>query len=198
MAQSLRSWLKSEPVPHTLKCELEDGEEKTVRMGTARSRLRDAESACKGAVRVEALDADGATLRVWESPEAEDSHTAQVIATPIAHGAADQNLVMLTTMARLLQEAGDAGAARHAEAYQQVFAQYATLMQTVSDRLQQFEGLWQQMLLQRQEEVEEAAEQVNAQAAEVAATAANPTTSPNEQMVNTLLQGALMKMASTS
>lgn len=195
MAQSLRNWLKSEPVPHSLKCEYEDDDDKIVRMGAARSRFRDAESACKGATRVEALDADGATLRVWESPESEDARTAEVIARPLAP-AGDQNLVMLTTMARLLQEAGDAGAARHAEAYQQVFAQYAALMQTVSDRLQQFESLWQQMLVQRQEEVEEAAEQVNEQAAAIQAV--KPPESPNEQMVNTLLQGALMKMASSS
>jgi len=193
MAQSFRAWLKTEPVPHTLLCSYEDAEDKKVKMGSTRSRLRDAESACKNAVRVEALDADGSTLRVWDNPEApESSHDAEVIATPLPT-AADQNMAMVTTIAKLLLEAGNAGAARHAEAYNQVFERYDALMTTISDRLQQFETIYQQMLLAKQEEIAEAAEEVNAAQEQIAAS--KPETSPNEAMVNTLLQGALMKMS---
>jgi hypothetical protein len=188
---SLRSFLKQEPVPALLVCEYadEDLEPKKVRLGESRSRYRDAELSCKGAVRVEALDADGNTLRVWETEDAPQQEASAVVtksaAAPTASGP-DSQLHMLTTIARLLVEASDASATRHAEAYQLAYQQQALMVEVITTRLAQLETAWQQSLMVRAEEIDEAAEEAEA-AREQQAPA-----DPNAQMITTLLQGAVM------
>jgi hypothetical protein len=176
---SLRTFLKQTPVPALLVCGYAEDEDKRVKLGESRSKFRDAELSCKGAIRVEALDADGNTLRVWESDEAPAEQAAAVVkhTTP-----ANEQLNMLTAIARLLTEASDAAATRHAEAYRLAYEQQALLVNVMSTRLVQLENAWQQSLMVRAEELEE----------DAAAQPEPPATDPNTQMITTLLQGAVM------
>jgi hypothetical protein len=174
---SLRSFLKQTPVPVLLVCGYAEDEDKRVKLGESRSKFRDAELSCKGAIRCEALDADGNTLRVWESDEAPQEQAAAVV----KHTGAQPNeqLNMLTAIARLLTEASDAAATRHAEAYRLAYEQQALLVNVMSTRLVQLENAWQQSLMVRAEE-------------DAAAQPETPPTDPNTQMITTLLQGAVM------
>lgn len=177
---SLRSFLKQTPVPVLLVCGYAEDEDKRVKLGESRSKFRDAELSCKGAIRVEALDADGNTLRVWESDEAPAEQAAAVV----KHAGAQPNeqLNMLTAIARLLTEASDAAATRHAEAYRLAYEQQALLVNVMSTRLVQLENAWQQSLMVRAEELED----------DAASQPETPPTDPNTQMITTLLQGAVM------
>lgn len=185
---SLKSFLKAEPVPAVLKVETEEGDERRVKMGTSRSRIRDAELACKGAVRVEALDAEGDTLRVWESEEHATHEAGQAVkaAAPPAAGMTGQE-AMMTTIARLLVEAGDSAASRQVDVMQLAFSQQAALMGMMSERLAQLERVWQETLMHRAEELDEEAE-----ALANTPPPAGEAPSQSEQLVTTLLQGAVM------
>jgi hypothetical protein len=184
---SLRAFLKLQPQPTLLACEYadDDREPRKIRVGEARTKFRDAERACAGAVRVEALDDEGALLRIWEADDAPQQEAAQAVkAHAAAAPTANNTEQMLTTIARLLVEAADSAATRQTEVLGIAFQQQAALTELMSNRLAQLEGVWQQSLMQRAEDL-----------AEDEANAPEPSSGsdPNAQMITTLLQGAVMQ-----
>lgn len=161
----IRAWLQRAPQPATLRVYDAEGDSRPVRVGTGPQRWRDALSACQGAPRVDALDREGATLRTW---------TAEDDARPApAQGAGGAELVLI---ARLLAEAGDKGASRHARAYELAFDKQAELLNIIVGRLDSMEKLVAKLLVE---------------------TASPPpppppAQDPTDQMAMTLLQGAMM------
>jgi hypothetical protein len=72
---TLRSWLRRNPQPHSLRVVLEDGEERNIRLSDdSRNRWKAAEEAVQvlAAVSVQCIAADGAVLRVQQLREDED------------------------------------------------------------------------------------------------------------------------------
>jgi hypothetical protein len=136
---TLRAWLCRQPHPSSLLCALSDGGERKVRIGVSRSRWRDAEEACAGAVRVEALDEHGEVLRVIDLGEPESSSTSS---SPSSSEGA-----MLERFATLLAEASDKAAARHEAAYRLGFEHLSALVQVLSQRLTALEAAWQKALM---------------------------------------------------
>jgi len=139
---SLKSWLKKSPVPAKLRIRTDDGvRELAVETDGAR-RFANTEAAALAMNpngMVEALDATGIVLRVIEvraeEPEAEsDGLVAQLMkdgeGSPVMMPA---SVVML--FAKLLAEASDQGASRHAGAYEMAFSKQNELLQLVVARL---------------------------------------------------------------
>lgn len=147
----LRGWLSRHPHPSSLRVERVDGDERTVRVGVTRSKWRDAESAIGDAVRVEALDSDGATLRVWESDAASDER-AKRSPTP-----ATREEVMLARFAELLNDACDKAVMRHTEFVNVAFTQLGSLVQLYAQRNAMLEKAWHKLLVDSAEAQAEAA-----------------------------------------
>lgn len=145
---NLRAWLARQPHPTTIRAEKLDGDEKTVRIGVARSKFRDAEAALKDCVRCEALDESGATLRVWEAENAEE------LSRKVLSGAPDPDgpRAMLIEFARLLATGADQAAARHEALVKVAFEQHAALVAVLSNRLAALEKAWHQLLMSQQPE----------------------------------------------
>lgn len=139
----LRAWLRQHPQPARVRA-IVDGDERIVRIGSSRSKWRDAEDALRSAESAEALDADGAILRVWT---AEDQDPA---APPTA--AAPGRERELAMMARIIADASDRAALRHAEAYRLAYEQQCLLVQLLAERLAALERAWQRILMERGEE----------------------------------------------
>lgn len=125
---TLRQWLKIQPIPHKVRYERSDGSERTYKLNDSRSRMRDAENVLRGAVVCEALNADDETLRMWEcEPEGRIPDAV--------NGGVTNPMQMVTEISKLILEAGDRGAQRHAEAYQVAFEHQSRLLETVVNRL---------------------------------------------------------------
>jgi hypothetical protein len=150
-----------------------DGETQCVRFGTGRGRLDDAAGACRGAVRVDALDRENAVLRSWEPP-------APVVAGATPPGGLDSGA--LVQVARLLNEAGDKAAQRHARAYEMAFEKQAELLGIIVRRLDASERLVAQLLIETVRGDQHAAEPAAPDA--------------TDAMAMQLLQGAIMSAAS--
>jgi hypothetical protein len=88
--------------------------------------------------RVEALDGNGVVLRATQLGDDDDDEAAE---TPKVE-------TELTTLARLLAEAHDAGARRHAEAYALAFRENTQLVQILASRLSGLENAWQKAMQQ--------------------------------------------------
>jgi phage/plasmid-associated DNA primase len=176
---SLRNFLKQTPVPHLLVAEYDDDGEKRVKLNDSRTRIRDAELALKGALRIEARDEEDNVLRVWEAEDATEREATATI-TSLSTNAADA-MAMVTQVARLISESNDAAVQRHAEAFAMAYQAQTTMMTIMSERLAQLERVWQQTLMER-------AAELDAQPAPDAP--AGP--SPTEQMVQGLLMQAAM------
>lgn len=192
---SLRSFIKQAPAPFLLVCSYadEDADAKRVKLGETRSKYRDAELACKRAVRVEALDADGNTLRVWEADDAQLQEAEAVVtkaaSTPAMPAAQlNENVAMITQIARLLVEAGDAASNRQAEMFQSVINQQGQLMSLVFERLTQLEVAHQENLMARAEELEEQA------AAEPDAAPTDPNAAMVAQLMPAIVGGMMNNM----
>lgn len=139
----LRRWLQKSPHPERVRAELADGEEKTVVIGDSRSKWRDAEAALSGAVSAEALDKSGATLRVWESEDADEQRATKQTAR-----SKEENLVVL--IAQLLEQAADRAVSRHAEIVHMAFDQQAQLCNAISARNAALEKAWHQLVMSQQ------------------------------------------------
>ena len=74
MVNSLSRWLKKTPQPKSVRYTTEDGEERTLAIGSNQRKWKEAESALvdSGAVRVECLAEDGTVLRIETLREVED------------------------------------------------------------------------------------------------------------------------------
>lgn len=128
MAQNntLRSWIKQQPVPHRIHAEYDDGSERVFKLNDSRSRIRDAENMLKGAIMAEALDSDEEVIRVWHAEP-----NAKVVAT------VDNPLVMVSKVASLLVDAADRAAERHSDAYRLAFEAQNALLTRVLDMMTQ-------------------------------------------------------------
>jgi len=89
--------------------------------------------------KVEALDATGVCLRAMQLDRDDDDAAA---------AAAPKAETELTVLARLIGEAHDAGARRHAEAYALAFAENTKLVQILAARLGGLETAWQKAMQQ--------------------------------------------------
>ncbi len=144
MVSNVRSWLRRLPRPHALKA---DGQE--IAVGEGRSKWRDAENTIAelGAQKLEAFNAEGALLRICMlepdgvPEEKEDPFKDVKLQSREAE------------IAKLVLEATDRGALRHAEAYTIAFDKMASLVQFAMERASGLEVAWQTMLNQRAAEV---------------------------------------------
>ena len=136
MATALRRWLQKHPHPTTVRGLDPEGEERTVKLGVARSKWADAEDALADCYRLEALDESGNVLRVCDVEGAAPPRPAT---TP--QGA------QLVELGRLLSEAADSSAARHSDAYRLAYEQQRLLVEVLSSRLQALEKAWHGLLM---------------------------------------------------
>lgn len=141
----IRDWLKIAPPPVRVVAQYGNGDERTVKIGSARSRWRDAESALDGAVRCEAIDRDDQVLRVWQAEPA-----ARV--EPTVHASAGNPMAMIAEIARLLVDAADRSAERHAEAYRLAYEQQGQVVSLVLSRLQSLETAWHEVVLSQRDD----------------------------------------------
>jgi hypothetical protein len=133
-ASPLRRWLRREPHPVRLRCDGRD-----VAVGTGNNKWRDTEDSvvALSPSKVEALDANGVLLRVYRLDGDEDEDKGAEEEKPKTE---------LEAMARMLLEAHDAGAQRHAEAYALAFTKMVELVQILSTRLGGLETAWQRAM----------------------------------------------------
>lgn len=164
MSVKLRRWLQKTPHPVTVRAEMADGQEKTVRIGDTSSRWRDAEAALSTAIRCEAFDSTDATLRVWET---DDSSLLE--RSVVAVERAPQGKSELQEFARILSDSCDRAALRSEGAYRLAFEQQCLLVNVLSSRLQTLEKAWHQLLMSQEAE--------------------KPNDDPNAAMVSALLAG---------
>lgn len=132
----MQRWLKRHPQPTSLRVVFDSGEASTVAIGAGKAKWRDAVSAMEGANRVEALNAQGAILRVW-SAATDNTSDEQPAAQHVPPGAGD-----IVRIAELLVRAADSAAARHAGAYQLAYEQHTRLIELLADRLQHLENAY--------------------------------------------------------
>jgi hypothetical protein len=154
MASTLRRWLQKAPRPDIIVGLDPDGEERKVKIGVLRSKWSDAENALAGCSHADALDHLGNVLRSCELDGAPPASEA-------APGAARGELVEL---ARLLNEAHDAGATRHGDAYRLAYEQQCKLVEILTTRNQALEKAWHQLMMaqERPDEVDPNAGMVQA------------------------------------
>lgn len=184
--QPLRPWLKQAPQPYKLIADFEDGTTKTIKVGEARSKYRDAELSLKGAIRIEAMDREGDVLRVWEAHDAVEREAAATARR------GDDSMAMVTRVAQLLVEAGDHAAERHAQAYQLAYQQQMLLVSTVTERLASLERVWHEQLMNRADDIAEQENELAEAIDAAAATGNGKADDPNTGLVMGLLQGVLM------
>jgi len=161
----LRAWLHRNPQPITVRFERADGEERTLRIGVARSKWRDAESALAHAVKCEAFAEDGALLRVWEAENVEET---QAGASGKKGVAAEPSFV---EYARIYNAGCDAAVQRYEAIVGRAFDQQGVLVATLSGRLAALEKAWHELLMSQQPPETDA--------------------DPNQNMVTALLGAAL-------
>lgn len=149
----LQRWLQRNPQPKQLRCTDGDDEERLVKIGVLRTKWRDATRAAEGFARVEALDGDGAVLRVWEDPELADGEAAA--APPKGVSSEDARLMQF---AKLLNDVADKSAARHADAYKMAFDLIAELARGQIERAQALERAWQKLVSAAAQDVPDGAQ----------------------------------------
>lgn len=154
MPTPLRHFLSRAPRPSKVVAIDGDGEPTTIAIGTGRARYADAERAVpSGTVRLEARDAHGAVLRAMDLPDqggADDAGDAP--RAPRSSGA----IVAQTTpleLARIILDATDRGAERHAAAYEASMGHLVALVHEVQSqhaatlrRLDSMEAAWSKLM----------------------------------------------------
>jgi len=146
---SLRAWLRRFPKPTTVKVELPDDEEKIVSIGMAKSWARDAELTIGPALKCEALDDEGRSLRVWEC----DSY--ETIIEDQKKPSHDPLSTSVERIAEIITTACDRAVQRHGEMVAKGFEHMAALVQVLGNRNAALEKAWQQLLFsQQQQQVE--------------------------------------------
>lgn len=145
MGVHLHSWLRRIPVPDKLRL---DGKH-LFKVGDGPKRWREAldyiESVSPS--RIECLNADGDVTRTTaievEKPADDESDAKPAKGRDVE-------------LARIIMEAGDRGAARHAEAYAMSFGKMTELVQILADRMTGLENAWQDTLERRADELNKA------------------------------------------
>lgn len=137
---NVRSWLRRPPHPAKLMAD-----DREIAIGEGRNKWRDAENAVLdlGATKLEAINAEGALLRVClleqegAEPDKEDPFADVKLQSREAE------------IAKLILEATDRGAQRHAEAYTVAFEKMASIVQFAMERASSLEVAWQHALNDR-------------------------------------------------
>ena len=161
---SLRAWIRRAPKPTTVRV---DGSQlvPVPTSGQWASQLEETLTALAPS-KLEALDDSGRVVRAVVLEE--DTDAAPGRAPAPASGSE------LAVVARLLAEAHDAGARRHADAYSLAFSENTKLVQLLATRLSGLESAWQKamaQLAQAQADAAQAAVADNSDAATTAITA---------------------------
>lgn len=140
------SWVRRRPQPAAL---LLDGKKKLL-IEEGKHKWKNAIASLEelDPTRVEALDAEGNVIRVTQWGEEGDEPASD--AKEEASGSRDIDL------ARIVLEATDRGAARHAEAYALAFDKMYGLVDVLAKRLTSLESAWQTTLEKRAEALEAA------------------------------------------
>ncbi len=141
---NLKSWIRRKPVPVQLRVQTSAGERVLALETSGARRFAKAEQAVFAleATRVEALDEKGNVLRVSQLEVESDEDDAPVKeAMPESDHAK-----MLMLFAKLLKEAADEAAQRHANAYEMAFSKQNELLALIAARLVGMEKGWQQAM----------------------------------------------------
>lgn len=141
-AHPLAAWLRKIPMPSKVRV---DGKS-VLSVGTGKSRWKDIIDSVvhQGGQSIEALNSDGEVLRTT---------TIEIEASPEEVQATKKSESRDVELARIIMEAGDRGASRHAEAYAVAFAEMTGLVRIVSDRMAGLETAWQTTLENRAAEM---------------------------------------------
>jgi len=142
------------------------------------------ESMVKRGDKVEAYDAEGTLLRAFVWDQGEVRH-AGIATTAVGIASVANEDARMVEIARLLAEASDRGAERHAQAYQTAFSTMENLVNLVSNRLVAMETAWQRAMVATAE----------AQAAAVAAQQQDGSNSMMEVMLPMIMGKVLPGMA---
>ena len=145
---NVRRWLRRDPRPTTIRA---DGRDIAVpTSGNVWASLEET-IASLAPSRLEALDARGAVLRatVLEHDQADEPVNES---RPASSGSPD-----LFALARIISDAHDAGAKRHADAYGLAFAENTKLVQLLAQRLSGLETAWSTAMRQVAEAQQEVA-----------------------------------------
>jgi len=137
---NLRRWLRRDPKPASLRA---DG--RTITVPTSGNVWADLESTITsiGPAKLEAIAADGSLLRAIDLESTEEN-------APIADNGQQRaaNHSELAAIARMISDAHDAGARRHAQAYEVAFARHTELVAILAQRLSGLETAWQRAMQQ--------------------------------------------------
>ncbi len=146
MAKKLASWLRRAKVPARVRVLDVEGNTKTYEMPPPSDGRRFARAAADlealSPTRLEAIDEQGNVLRVTEWEVAGAADAGELPTTN------DPEYDRVYAMTRLIHEAADRGAQRHAEAYGQAFDRVCHLADLVSQRLQATELQAQRALVE--------------------------------------------------
>jgi len=139
---NIKSWLRR--VPHPVSLRLDD--KKVIRISEGKNKWRDIIDviALEQPVKLEALDADGNTIRMTQLADPE---------APADEAAGAKPKGELAELGALIGKAYADGAAAHAKAYELAFGENTKLVGLLAERLGGLEKAWQQTLEQRASEL---------------------------------------------
>ena len=136
---NLRRWLRREPRPHHFRA---DGRDVALpATGNVWAQLEETIVSLSPS-KLEAVAADGSLLRAVDLA-GDDDQAAQLVPAPTTERAGE-----LASIARMISEAHDAGARRHAQAYELAFARHTELVAILAQRLSGLESAWQRAMQQ--------------------------------------------------
>lgn len=137
-ASSLRRWLRRHPHPARLRV---DGRDLAIASGANHWATTEESVIALTPTKIEAIGDNGVCLRAMTMGDGDDG-------APDAAAATSKSETEITVLARLIGEAHDAGARRHAEAYSLAFSENTKLVQILAARLGGLETAWQQAMMQ--------------------------------------------------
>jgi hypothetical protein len=135
---SLRRWLRRTPQPRKLRV---DGRKVDVASGVNCWAVTEATVLAMSPTRIEALDSTGTVLRAI-SLDREDAGDDDAPAP----ARVDPNETELVRLARIINDAHDNGAKRHADAYRLAFEENTKLVRILAERLGGLEEAWQEAM----------------------------------------------------
>lgn len=139
-ASSLRRWLRRHPQPARLRV---DGKDVAIATGPNQWSTTEESIRALGGNRIEALDSNGVCLRAMTLGSATVLPDEDDDDRPERSRFRESDLV---TISRMILEASDAGARRHAEAYQVAFQRMTDLVSVLAARLVGLESAWQKAM----------------------------------------------------
>lgn len=182
----LRRWLRRQPHPVKLRV---DGRDVAIAQGPKMWVVTEDTVKAMNPSRVEAIGPDGVCLRalILDGGDDDDGESKAETQRRVELESADARLL---EMSRLLAEAHDAGARRHAEAYALAFDKMTGLVEILATRLGGLENAWQSAMKAN------ARAQADAIAAAAAAeAAAHGDNDPASTAIATMLAQGLMAQA---